>query len=137
MSERLTIGQAAQLSGVPAKTSRYYEEAGLLPAAKRARNGYRVYDDHAVAVLRFVQRARGLGFSMKDVENLLALWANKRRASANVKAIAKRHVAAVERKIAELEGMRATLLHLIECCHGDDRPDCPILDELADEGGAK
>lgn len=134
MSEALTIGRAAELSGVPAKTIRYYEEAGLLPAARRGSNGYRVYDDRAVAVLRFVQRARSLGFSMKDVEGLLALWADKKRASADVRAIAKKHLVAIERKLAELETMRATLLHLTERCHGDDRPDCPILEELADEG---
>jgi len=134
MSESLTIGKAAQLSGVPTKTIRYYEEAGLLPAAQRGRNGYRVYDQRAVALLRFVQRARSLGFSMKDVEGLLALWADKKRASADVRAIAKKHIVAIERKLAELESMRATLMHLTERCHGDDRPDCPILDELADEG---
>jgi len=136
MSDALTIGKAALLSGVPAKTIRYYEEAGLLPAAQRGPNGYRVYDERAVALLRFVQRARSLGFSMKDVEGLLALWADKERASSDVREIAEKHIVAIERKLAELESMRATLMHLTERCHGDERPDCPILDELADQGEA-
>ena len=131
MSETFTIGEVATLSGVPAKTIRYYESVGLVPAAKRANNGYRRYDERAVSVLRFVSRARGLGFPMKDVESLLGLWANKRRASRRVHQIATQHVEAIEHKIAELESMRATLLHLVQRCHGDDRPDCPILDELA------
>ena len=129
--ESFTIGEVAQRSGVPAKTIRYYEDVGLLPAPDRAGNGYRRYDQRAVDLLRFVSRARNLGFSMKEVEELLALWADKKRSSREVHAIASEHVAAIERKIAELQSMRATLAHLIHCCHGDDRPDCPILDELA------
>jgi Cu(I)-responsive transcriptional regulator len=131
MTETFTIGKVAQMSGVPAKTIRYYESVGLLPTAKRAPNGYRRYDQRAVEVLRFVNRARSLGFSMKDVESLLELWANKERASREVRAIATEHIASIERKIAELETMRTTLTHLVHRCHGDDRPDCPILDELA------
>jgi MerR family copper efflux transcriptional regulator len=130
-ARRFSIGEVARLSGVPAKTIRYYEDVGLLPAAHRAANGYRRYDQRAVDVLRFVARARNLGFAMKDVESLLALWADKGRSSREVRTIASEHVAAIEQKIAELEGMRATLAHLIHCCHGDDRPDCPILEELA------
>ncbi len=131
MNGTFTIGRVAQLSGVPTKTIRYYEDVGLLPAAERAANGYRRYDQRAVEVLRFVSRARGLGFSMKDVDGLLELWADKRRASREVRAIASEHVEAIEQKIAELESMRATLTHLVDRCHGDDRPDCPIIDELA------
>lgn len=133
MSETFTIGQVAAMSGVPSKTIRYYESVGLVPAAERADNGYRRYDERAVAVLRFVNRARGLGFPMKDVESLLGLWADKRRTSRHVHQIATEHLEAIELKIAELESMRTTLLHLVERCHGDDRPDCPILDELAHE----
>lgn len=133
MSTRHTIGRVAELSGVSAKTIRYYEEVGLLGPAKRAANGYRVYDDRSVHVLRFISRARGLGFPLKDVENLLALWNDKRRASAKVRALAEAHIAAIEQKVSELEAMRATLQDLVSRCHGDDRPDCPILDDLAGE----
>jgi Cu(I)-responsive transcriptional regulator len=130
----MNIGETARASGVAAKTIRYYEEIGLVRAAKRAPNGYRRYDEHDVQRLRFVQRARSLGFSIDDVRSLLALWGNRRRASADVKRLAMRHVAEVDRRVAELQGMRATLMHLVERCHGDDRPHCPILDELAGAG---
>ena len=138
MSSDMTIGRIAKLSGVPAKTIRYYEEIGLLPAAERAANGYRVYDARAVNVLRFASRARSLGFPIRDVESLLALWGDEQRKSSEVRAIARGQIVAIDHKIAELEGMRATLQHLVERCHGDDRPECPILDELADrtDGGA-
>jgi Cu(I)-responsive transcriptional regulator len=127
------IGRAAELSGVPAKTIRYYEDVGLLQRARRSANGYRVYDDRAVHVLRFIQRARSLGFSIKEVEDLLQLWNDKRRKSGHVKALAQGHIAAIEQKVSELEAMRATLQTLVSRCHGDHRPDCPILDDLADE----
>lgn len=130
----LTISQAADQSGVPAKTIRYYESIGLLPEPERSGAGYRLYDPRAVETLRFIQRARSLGFAVKDVGALLALWRDRDRASAEVKAMAARHVAEIERKIAELDSMRATLNILVDRCHGDDRPDCPILEGLAGEG---
>ncbi len=127
----MNIGTAADQSGVPAKTIRYYESIGLIPPAARAENGYRDYDRTDVETLRFVQRARHLGFSVRDVGNLLALWRDKKRASADVKALALRHIAEVETRIAELETIRRTLIHLTGRCHGDDRPDCPIIEDMA------
>lgn len=127
----MNIGAAAKRSGVPAKTIRYYEEIGLIPAAGRTASGYRAYTESEVEMLRFIQKARSLGFSVKDVGDLLTLWRDRGRASADVRRIAQGHVAAVEHKIAELEAIRRTLMGLIDRCHGDDRPDCPILDELA------
>lgn len=129
----MNIGQAADRSGVPAKTIRYYESIGLIPEAGRTASGYRAYDRKDVETLRFVQRARSLGFSVRDVGNLLALWRDRSRASAEVKRVALDHIGEIERKIAELEAMRRTLLELTQRCHGDDRPDCPILEELAAE----
>ena len=127
----MRIGEAAARSGVTAKTIRYYESVGLIPAATRTDGGYRDYDDNDVQTLRFVHRARGLGFSVREVGDLLALWRDRDRASADVKAVAARHVAAIERKIDELSAMRRTLGDLMARCHGDDRPECPILDDLA------
>jgi MerR family transcriptional regulator, copper efflux regulator len=127
----MNIGEAARRSGVPAKTIRYYEGIGLIPAAGRSQSGYRSYGTTEVEMLRFIHRARSLGFSVKDVAGLLALWRDRSRASADVKAIALDHVAAIERKLAELESIRRTLLDLTHRCHGDDHPDCPILAELA------
>ncbi len=127
----MNIGTAAARSGVPAKTIRYYEEIGLMPPPGRTASGYRAYTDRDVETLKFIQRARSLGFAVKDVADLLALWHDRERASADVRRIAQHHVAEVERKIAELETIRGTLQSLIDCCHGDDRPDCPILDKLA------
>ena len=131
MSRPMVIGEVARLTGVPAKTIRYYEDTGLLPRAERAQNGYRVYGDRAVHMLRFIKRSRDLGFSVKDVGNLLALWDDKKRESAEVKELTRRHLKDIEQKIEQLESLRRTLQHLIERCHGDQRPDCPILDELA------
>ncbi|SMF69842.1 MerR family transcriptional regulator, copper efflux regulator [Tistlia consotensis] len=130
----MNIGEAAERSGVPAKTIRYYESIGLIAPAERSEGGYRVYDAREVETLRFVQRARSLGFSIEQVSALLALWRDRGRASADVKAMARGQVAAIDRKIAELQGMRDTLEHLIERCHGDHRPDCPILEDLAGQG---
>ena len=127
----MNIGSVARETGVPAKTIRYYESIGLIPRARRSDNGYRHYVDTDVEVLRFIQRARRLGFSVNDVADLLALWHDKGRASADVKTLARRHVAEMERRIAELDALRRTLVDLAERCHGDDRPDCPILDDLA------
>jgi MerR family copper efflux transcriptional regulator len=127
----MNIGAAAAQSGLPPKTIRYYEEIGLIPAAGRTGGGYRDYDRSDVQILRFLHRARGLGFSVAECRELLSLYRDRDRASADVKAIALQRIADIERKILELEGMRATLKHLAERCHGDDRPDCPILDDLA------
>lgn len=129
----LAIGQVAKQTGVSPKTIRYYESVGLLPVPRRARNGYRVYDQRAVEMLRFVKRARELGFPLEEVAQLLALWSNTKRPSAEVKALAARHIARVERKLAELESLRRVLTDLAHRCHGDARPDCPILDELTGE----
>jgi Cu(I)-responsive transcriptional regulator len=129
----MNIGEVAGKSGVPAKTIRYYEDVGLIPPARRTESGYRNYDDRDLATLRFVQRARSLGFSVKDVGALLALWQDNARASAEVKALAADHVSEIDRKLVELQSMRRTLVDLMERCHGDDRPDCPILDDLARE----
>ena len=127
----MNIGAAARHSGVPAKTIRYYESVGLIAPAERTAAGYRVYDTRDVETLRFVQRARSLGFSVDDVGSLLALWQDRQRSSAEVKALARRRVDDIDRKIAELTEMRATLTDLMQRCHGDQRPDCPILSGLA------
>ncbi len=127
----MNIGQAASLSGVSSKTIRYYESIGLIEAAPRTDGGYRSYGDTDVAFLRFIHRARSLGFSVGDVAGLLTLYRDKDRASADVKAVARRHMTDIEDKIAALESIRTTLGHLVDKCHGDDRPDCPILDDLA------
>jgi MerR family transcriptional regulator, copper efflux regulator len=125
------IGEAAAASGVSAKMIRHYEGLGLLPPAKRTVAGYRIYEQNDIHTLRFIRRARDLGFAMKDVEQLLGLWQDRRRASRDVRRIAQGHVAELERKIAELASMKRTLEHLVHHCHGDARPDCPILDDLS------
>ncbi|MBR0672922.1 Cu(I)-responsive transcriptional regulator [Neoroseomonas soli] len=126
----MNIGDAAATSGVSAKMIRHYESIGLLTAA-RSDNGYRVYADRDVAVLRFIRHARDLGFPLEDVRRLLMLWQDRGRASAEVKQLALTHVEALENKAASLRTMAASLRHLAEHCHGDTRPDCPILDDLA------
>ena len=126
------IGQAAQQSGVSAKMVRHYESLGLLPAVHRTDAGYRQYGGKEIHTLRFIRRARTLGFSMAEIAELLKLWQNQQRASADVKRIAQVHVADLERRIAEMQAMRQTLAQLAHCCAGDDRPDCPILSGLAD-----
>jgi len=131
--EPFNIGEAAARSGVSAKMVRHYESLGLLPTVTRTDAGYRQYTDKEVHTLRFIRRARDLGFSMAEIGELLALWQNRRRSSSSVKKIASEHVAALDAKMAEMAAMRKTLQHLVHCCHGDDRPDCPILDELAGE----
>ena len=128
-----TIGEAARLSNVSTKMARHYESLGLLPAVPRTGSGYRLYTDNEVHTLRFIRRSRDLGFSMSEIADLLKLWQNRRRSSASVKRIAQDHLAALDIKMAEMAEMRKTLKHLIHCCSGDDRPDCPILDELAQE----
>jgi Cu(I)-responsive transcriptional regulator len=128
----MNIGEAASRSGVPTKTIRYYEDVGLIGPAARSDNGYRAYGERDVHVLRFVQRARSLGFSLQDCRQLLALYQDPARASAEVKAVTERRLAEIDRKIATLTAMRATLVELAENCHGDARPECPILDDLAE-----
>ena len=125
------IGEAAGASGVPAKTIRYYESVGLIPAADRTSSGYRRYSGADVHTLRFIRRARDLGFSVETVERLLALWQDRNRSSSEVKAVALEHVDALERKMDEMQAMKRTLLHLADHCHGDERPECPILDDLS------
>jgi len=126
----MTIGQAAARTGVPAKTIRFYEEAGIIARAARDENRYRTYNDADVQTLRFIHRARGLGFSLKEVADLLALYRDRRRASREVKKLALRHVAELDHKIAEMEAIRSIIAELAERCHGDQRPECPILVEL-------
>ena len=125
------IGEAARLSNVSAKMARHYESLGLLPSVARTDAGYRQYTGREVHTLRFIRRARDLGFSMAEIAELLTLWQNRRRPSASVKRIATEHMAALDARMAEMAAMRKTLQHLVHCCHGDDRPECPILDELA------
>lgn len=126
----MNIGEAASKSGLPAKTIRYYEDIGLIRPA-RAENGYRDYAEADAHKLAFLARARGLGFTIEECRNLLSLYDDKDRASADVKRIANGHLADIDRKIDELQSMRRTLARLIEACQGDHRPDCPILEELA------
>ncbi|MDX6752362.1 Cu(I)-responsive transcriptional regulator [Geminicoccaceae bacterium 1502E] len=133
----LNIGQAAARSGLPPKTIRYYEEIGLLPPPARSEAGYRRYGERDLATLAFIQRARSLGFSVEDCRGLLALWQDRDRASAEVKSLALARIEDIEAKIAELRAMRDTLADLAERCHGDERPDCPILSDLARAGRGK
>jgi len=129
----MNISAASRASGVSAKMIRHYESLGLVPGVRRSDSGYRQYDETTVHVLRFIRRARDLGFDTKEIAALLALWRNKRRSSAEVKRIALLHVDALESRIAALQSMQRTLSHLAHCCQGDERPDCPILDDLAAE----
>ena len=126
----LNIGEAATRSGVSAKMVRHYELLGLLPAVKRTDSGYRQYGQKEVHTLRFIRRARDLGFGMAEIAELLKLWQNRKRSSAAVKRIALEHVADLERRITEMTAMKQTWEQLAACCHGDERPDCPILDDL-------
>ena len=128
----LNVGEAASRSGLSAKMVRYYESIGLLPEITRTDSGYRQYSEKDVHLLRFIRRARDLGFSMSEIAELLKLWQDNRRASAQVKKIAMAHVAELNRRMQEMNEMKRTLERLADCCHGDERPDCPILDGLAD-----
>lgn len=132
--ERMAIGEAAARSGVSVKMVRHYESLGLLPAVARTEGGYRQYGEREVHTLQFIRRARDLGFSMAEIADLLKLWQDRRRASAKVKHIALSHVADLDRRMAEMASMKQALQALADCCHGDARPECPILDDLA--GGA-
>jgi Cu(I)-responsive transcriptional regulator len=135
MEITMNIGDASENSGLPAKTIRYYEEIGLLKPG-RAENGYRDYSMSDVHRLKFLQRSRSLGFSVDECRQLLSLYGDRNRESADVKALAEVKLGEIDRKIAELIGLRQTLSHLVENCHGDSRPECPILDGLAGAGAS-
>ena len=131
--EIMSIGQASKISGVSAKMIRHYEEVGLVPAPERTDSGYRQYSGRDVHTLRFIRQARDLGFSIPQIGDLVGLWQNRRRPSRSVKALAEAHIRALEEKTQELLAMKATLEHLVHCCNGDDRPECPILESLSAE----
>ena len=131
-----SIGKAAELSGVTPKMIRHYELLQLIPKAQRTAGDYRVYTRADVHTLRFIRRARTLGFSIEEIATLLSLWRNQRRTSEQVKRLALKHIAELDTKIAELQSMRAALANLAKTCHGDARPDCPILDDLSQNAGA-
>ena len=133
----MNIGEVAKLSGVSAKMIRHYEQIGVIPRASRSQAGYRSYSESDAHQLLFVRHARELGFSMEDIALLLGLWRNKRRKSSEVKRLAQSHVQGLKLKIRQLESMVHTLEHLAHCCQGDERPDCPILEGLAQDGEAK
>ena len=130
----MNIGQAAKQSGLSAKMIRYYEATGLLQAAHRSESGYRLYGKDDLHTLAFIKRSRDLGFSLQEVGKLLTLWQDRQRASADVKALAREHIVELNQKIEEMASLRDTLQELVEHCHGDDRPDCPILKDLASGG---
>jgi len=130
----MKIGEVAKASGVPPKTIRYYEGIGLIAPADRTESGYRDYDQRDLETLRFISRARNLGFRVREVSDLLTLWRDRDRSSAQVKAVAQEHLSDVDARIAELQSLRETLADLVERCHGDSRPDCPILKDLAGRG---
>jgi Cu(I)-responsive transcriptional regulator len=133
MNATMNIGEAARASGVSAKMIRHYETVGLFPEAARTDSGYRQYSGKEVSTLRFIRQSRDLGFSIEQIRELLALWQNRKRPSRQVKALAQAHIEELDEKLKELQAMKATLEHLVHCCHGDDRPDCPIIETLADE----
>ena len=130
-SDLYNLGQAAKASGISAKMIRHYEEVGLLPAASRTFSGYRTYNHQDVHMLRFIRHSRDLGFSIKQIADLLSLWRDTNRPSSKVKQMASEHIEMLNQKIQELIIMKSELTRLVSCCHGDERPDCPILDELA------
>ncbi|MDK4724957.1 Cu(I)-responsive transcriptional regulator [Rhizobium phaseoli] len=131
----MNIGQAAKVSGVSAKMIRYYEQIKLITPAHRTESSYRTYTDNDIHTLRFIRRARDLGFSVEQMKTLLALWRDRSRASADVKSIAMEHIAELERKAAAIHAMTETLKYLANHCHGDERPDCPIIEEFANATG--
>lgn len=126
----MNIGMAAKASGVSAKMIRHYEQVGLLPQPSRTEAGYRQFSDAEVHTLQFIRRARDLGFSIAQIGELVGLWQNRKRPSRQVKALAQAHIQELEQKAQELLAMKATLEHLVHCCHGDERPECPILEQL-------
>lgn len=128
----MNIGEASKASGVSTKMIRYYEQIGLIAPAHRSEAQYRTYEGADIHTLRFIRRARDLGFSVEQMKTLLALWHDRARASGDVKALALEHIAELDRKAAAIAAMTATLRHLAGNCHGDDRPDCPILDDFAE-----
>jgi len=132
----MNIGQAAKASGVSAKMIRHYESVGVFAQAQRTESGYRQYTDKDVSTLRFIRQSRDLGFSIEQIRELLRLWQDRRRPSRQVKALAQAHIQELDAKLRELRAMKATLEHLVHCCNGDDRPDCPIIETLADEDSA-
>lgn len=127
----MNIGAAARASGVSAKMIRHYEGLGLIPAVGRSEAGYRIYTEADIHRLRFIRRARDLGFSMAEIARLLSLWGDRERKSADVKQLAQQHIAQLQQRMAQLQEMVHSLQSLVGCCSGDDRPDCPILNELA------
>ena len=127
----MNIGQAAKASGVSAKMIRYYEQIKLISPAHRTEASYRTYSENDINTLKFIRRSRDLGFSVEQMKTLLALWRDKSRSSADVKAMALEHVQELERKAEAIQAMSRTLKHLASHCHGDERPDCPIIDEIA------
>ena len=131
MSKLVNIGEAAQAAGVTAKMIRHYEELGLIPQASRTESGYRQYGSREVAVLQFIRQSRSMGFSMKQIAQLLGLWADTKRESREVKALASQHIAELDRKMAEMAQMKAALAPLASGCHGDHRAECPILSQLS------
>lgn len=131
MNVPMNIGEAARASGVSAKMIRHYESVGLFPQARRTDAGYRLYGENELATLRFIRHSRDLGFSLEQIRELLDLWQNRRRPSRQVKALAQAHLDEIDQKLRELQAMKATLSHLVHCCSGDERPDCPIIDSLA------
>ena len=131
--EVLNIGQAAEASGISAKMIRHYEDVGLVPPASRTFSGYRTYNQRDVHMLRLIKHSRDLGFSIKQIGDLLNLWRDQNRPSSRVKTMANEQIEMLDRKIQELTAMKSELTRLVSCCHGDTRPDCPILDQLAQE----
>lgn len=129
----VSISHAAELSGISAKMVRHYESLGLLPRVARTDSGYRQYSEADVHTLRFIKRSRDLGFSMAEIAELVALWQNRRRTSASVKRIAQKHVTELAQRIEAMQAMQRSLQQLLHHCHGDERPECPILDDLASQ----
>lgn len=128
----MNIGQLAKSSGVSAKMIRYYESIGLLPAAERSESNYRVYRSEDIHTLRFIKRSRSLGFSLDEIQILVGLWQNPERPSSEVKSLVHQHIGTLELKLTEIQSILQVLKQLSSSCHGDHRPECPILDELAD-----
>lgn len=133
----MNIGEVAAASGMTTKMIRHYEDMHLIPAATRTLSGYRMYSERDVHNLRFIRRARSLGFSLRQIADLLGLWRDQTRSSARVKVLAVQHIAELEKKITELQAMKAELERLTSCCHGDQRPECPILEGLSADGVAE